>query len=435
MQITPREKKKSIVVCDRSGKVVPGGRLLRAIRDANLSEETLRSLPAQTIYIACKAFDIASVGHVLEVITTEQYSTLLDFELWDGDSVSEERFWYWLETINDLDDGLEHLSRFISSIDLHVLALIIFRFVECIVVEERTDQPPGPAYYTPDQGHTWLRLRLEDPGLVRLLGKLLALLHTTNPGLFYNLVINPNQMTPLELEEEAYAIKTRRLSDVGIPDYDIAAKLHAACSAQAIAARKKVPEDLDAPGVQPVLPLVYQQGSIEPLDSLFRELAASGTEELDGAIEELTLITNAAIIFYHVPFYEAEQVSELIGKVRGSINIGLQRLCELTDLTVQEVFREVRLQNAYKVGLFEIRELQRKASSIPQAVLDAAIEDQLSVDVVSYAREDFPELPRCIGPRGELVHENGVILGGKRPFETMSDISLVHELINSRFSM
>ena len=73
-------------------------------------------------------------------------------------------------------ERLEFLQRLLKVVDFKLLGLLVERHVDHRVFEEPTDIPPGPHFYTPDKGYTWLRVTLEDATRHFLFSRLLALI-------------------------------------------------------------------------------------------------------------------------------------------------------------------------------------------------------------------------------------------------------------------
>ena len=195
------------------------GNLLRQIFASDSPEKTVRLLPAQTLYLLARQTGLSSCVELLEICTLEQLRTVLAFDLWDRDTVSEERLWEWLE-LPEANDDLRILRRVIQAMDLKIIALFIERYVQVITVEEPSDQPPGPFFYTPDKGYTWLQVSHADSRQHFLLQRLLAQIFEMDTELFYQLLNVPCLYTPSMLENDAYEERSQRLRGEGIPTED-----------------------------------------------------------------------------------------------------------------------------------------------------------------------------------------------------------------------
>src|SRR4051812_29931238 len=136
-------------------------KLAKAIFKADVPEEYIRQIPAQSLYMAMKENGLESSAEIIEIATLEQCRLLLDFDVWEKDQFSEAQFWEWL-ALTDATNSLVIVQKLLKFVDLKLVALLIARYVDVKVLEEPTDEPPGPGSYTPDQGFTWIFINAED---------------------------------------------------------------------------------------------------------------------------------------------------------------------------------------------------------------------------------------------------------------------------------
>ena len=89
---------------------------------------------------------------------------------------------------------------------------------------------------------------------------------------------------------------------------------------------------------------------IEPFSSFLEELQNS-PEEFSYLASELSLITNAAIIYYQKDFSEYEELVSLLEEIRNTINEGLKVVLQKEKLPFLELYKKLGLQKLYKLGL------------------------------------------------------------------------------------
>ncbi len=362
--------------------------LHKAIFDADLPEQFVRSIPAQSLYMVIKQNGLASSSDVLEIATLEQCRLLLDFDLWEKDRLNEENFWEWLG-VCDAENNLELLQKIVKCLDLKLVGLLIMRYVLTETFEEPTDNPPGPSYYTPDKGFTWIFINVEDSHKHFLLGRLLAMLFETNADLFYQLLSIPGVSTDSTLEEDSFQEKSKRLAAEGIPSLEWAGETHAALDEISL---KKLLATQDAHiavnDIPAIEPLVYESQVVQPLASLFANVPDRELFE-----SELTLITNAALVHFAVPAQEFEAVRALIMKVRGAINIGLETALRLCSAPVEEIYKKLGLQPLYRHGITKLMHVRKTARVIFQNHEQRILEDAGLSAVFDQLRQPFPDLP------------------------------------------
>ncbi len=395
--------------------------LAKTIFKADLPEQFVRTLPAQSLYMAIRHNGLHSSGDLVEIATIDQCRLLLDFDLWDRDEFNEEQFWEWLAlSEDDNDNGLRFQQKLLKFIDLKLIALMISRHVEVETFEEPSSAPPGEGFYTPDKGHTWIGIKTEDTTHHFLLGRLLALLFETSAELFYQLLAVSSTQTASVLEEESFQERQKRLTSEGVPDMEYAAKIHAPYSdAETKEDLKGKKPDALVTDIRAVEPLIFSERSIEPLGTLLRQ--ALFEEAFQG---EFTLIMNAAIVFFGANFYEQSEVTTLASKVRGAINIGLEVAVESSSLSPLEVYRTIGLQKLYRLGVTKIIHLKKASRKISAKEKGAEVEN-----IISCIDQRFPAFPIALSDKSEASENMRGEAMRERAFEKFSDVVKVRDLL------
>ncbi len=326
--------------------------LLRTIFASNDPENIVRQLPAESLYLTIKYHGIESTTELIEICAPEQYRLFLDFELWQKDELNEDHFWEWLSAVDE-NESHDPLAHFVRSIDLQVLGYIFSRYVHSFVNEEPTEAPPGPHYYSPDKGYTWVAILIEGEERYYLLGKLLAFIFETNAELFYQLLALPVSSTPSEIAEDAYQSKTRRLLSHGIPTLEESWEVHHRLShheAKKLLEKNREYGEHDFSLV--VTPIIYDGQTLQPLGSLLEDIQTSGDNNLRDTFEmEISYLINSAIVAFSIPFHDFEAITKLADFVRKTINSGLATLHEKEkDLSLLEIYKRLGAKAIYQVG-------------------------------------------------------------------------------------
>jgi hypothetical protein len=406
-----------------------GKELYRAIFDAAHPEQFVRSVPSQSLYFSIRERGLPSSLDLIGILPITAMRTILDLDLWQKDALNEDQIWEWLELTDD-EDPLLFCQRFLKSVDLKLISFLILKYVQSVTFEQQADTPPGAAWYTPDKGYTWVFVAIEDSHRHFLMTRLLALIFETSAELFYQLLAIPSVATLSTLEEEAYNDKIKRLSADGVPSLEHAIELNSVCFPY------QIQELLAAAEVQPAIediapcgPLVaLSRAACEPLTSALQQLADSG--ELTA---ELTLILNASLVFFDIPFHEYENVKHHASKVRGAINVGLQRAQLIApDRTASDILSTVGLSKLYRLGLFEIFALRKAAKKLRADELKALQEDQPLFSIIAHARMDFPEAPLFLAADGTYtmtLSTDGVerLSAGSRPFIELAEVQRLRQ--------
>lgn len=396
-----------------------GSALAKAIFRAEVPEEYIRSVPAQSLYLAIKQNGLTSSSEIIEIATLEQCRLLIDFDCWNRDTFDEEQFWEWL-SLTDEEDGLVILQRIVQCIDLRLIGLLLSRHVEAVSFTEPSDLPPGPGSYTPDKGFTWITIKLEDGTKHHHLGRLLAMIFETNTDLFYQILSTPSVATDSDLEEQAYQDRQRRLNAEGIPDERLASELHLTLELTAV-------KDLLGRGgpivkehLAVVEPLLYDSSIPEPLATLVRE-----PRYRDDIESELSFIMNAALVFWHVDFSDTLRLNLLVSQVKGMLNIGLEYAMRASpEMSASQIFERTGLQPLYRLGLTEVRKLQAAARKASKPVESAASGRALLIDLLA---SQPPAVPTFILQLSEQQH--GQLASTPAALQNLADLDKVRSVL------
>ncbi len=405
--------------------------LSNAIFKADVPEEFVKSLPGISAYLAVRANGLESSTDLLQILSIEQYQACLDLDLWEKDTLSEDQFFNWLASTEEKED-FKALHKFLRMIDMRIVGAIVGRNTHSVVFEDPSEQPPGPNYYTPDKGYTWISLHFEDPERVRLFGRLLAYIFENNTELFYQLLSLPTVNTPAELEEACFTERVARLADQGFPDRDSALEANSPADRESLIARiKNQAKHAAVENIAVIEPVLSGVKSVEPLGSLITQLKDS--PKLLSSFEiELSWLTNCAFLIRGMPHGDFEAVQEVIDQVRGAINLGLEDLIGATATPALQIFEAVGLKDLHRLGIFHLRKLRRQARSLPDESLRRVSSEGEVFSVIAQAREDFPFVPLALNRDGTFAKEGEKLILGRKAFETLAEIKTVSEIV-SRF--
>ena len=344
--------------------------LQKVIFSLDKPEEVVPKIPPQLLYFSIKQTGLHESLELLEICTPQQCQLLLDFDLWQKDRFSEERFWQWLELPDVLEDT-NILKKILRSADLKLIGDLIIRYVSVINFEEPTDAPPGDNYHTPDLGKTWVAVKIQDEHRHFLLTRLLAAIFDYSVEVFYQIIQIRNLATSTQLQEDSFSEREKRLVAEGFPEYDYAweinspkkFKLKQKTGLKEKTLKVKVSEDINYLPVSAVL-----EETLQPFSSLWTTTQSAETiAELDA---ELTLICNSALVRWGVDLGELEKIEQMNQCVCGAINIGLEEILQRSDLKIEDLYQEIQiLQKLYRHGLFQLFGLKHKAEKIPEEKL------------------------------------------------------------------
>lgn len=401
--------------------------LAKAIFDADMPEQFIRTVPAQSLFMAVKHNGVTTSGDLIEIATLEQCRLMLDFDCWEGDRFAEERFWEWL-ALSDEETGLRIIQKLLRCVDLKLIALLISRYVNVKVFEDPTENPPGPGHHTPDKGYTWLGIEAPDADKHFLLARLLALIFETDAELFYQLINIPNVSTAAILEEESLQERTKRLATEGIPDTTWAHAVNAPMTPAELTARLADAPTPPIENIAVIEPMIHDSRGLHPLNELLTHTADRDSLEM-----ELTLIANAALVFGGADFGDFEAAVETIALAKGTLNVGLERALELRpDLPPAALAAHVGLQAVYRLGRHEVLALAQLARR-GRTGSAAAIDDAYRTVLLEGLSGRFPRLPLFLDRHGTIEPSpDGRVSTGLRPIEHLDEIVMVRRLLDAR---
>jgi hypothetical protein len=362
--------------------------LIKSIFDAPSPEEAIRAVPPQSLFLAIRQSGLSASSDLIEIATLDQCRLIIDFDVWEKDRFQEERFWEWL-ALGDDEDGLKILQKILQCVDLKLLSLMISRHVDVFFSEDATSSPPSAGYFTPDNGATWLFLKLEDGTQHFLFGRLLAMIFETNAELFYQLLSVPNVATESMLEEDSFTERSKRLGSEGIPDIELAAEIHKPLPTSELkAALSQSPESIATRELHAVEPLIYDTLTPQPLS---RILALP--QMRDQLEAEISYLMNGAIVYFGADFGDIAQVLLTSEHVKGILNIGLESAAEQLGISPEEAYRQLGLKGMYRHGLSLVMSLRTKASRVLKQSTSLEATDPAAVVLESLTKK-IPQVPR-----------------------------------------
>ncbi len=398
--------------------------LYRAIFDSEAPEHAVRQLPAQTLFMLIRNNGVAGSADLISMASLEQCRLLSDFDLWHKDSLNEESLWEWL-SLTDETGSLELLQKVVKFIDLKVLGVVLGKYTEVRIFDEPTDLPPGPGFHTPDKGFTWVGIQTESADHHFLLARLLALIFETNPELYYQLLSIPSVASVSMLEEESYTERTRRLAGEGVPEPEDAAQVHALYPmAEAKSDLEKGVKRGAIEDIRGIEPLIYESRATRSIAELLRQVRDHEAIEM-----EFTFLMNAAVVRFGVDFCEQDQVLILADKVKGAINLGIEKIVREKPISIKDLFEIFGLGKLYRVGLTELMSVRSAARKIPAEQIELIKDDPVLFSTLACAREAFPEMPMFLSDDGSVESDRGSLESGQRAIETLAATATIRAMI------
>jgi hypothetical protein len=141
---------------------------------------------------------------------------------------------------------------------------------------------------------------------------------------------------------------------------------------------------------------------------------------------EFTYVLNAAVVRFGVDFSDQEKVLDMCERIKGAINLALEKLVKDSDRTVHDAYRVLGLGKLYRLGLTDILSLRAEARKISLEAAEAIREsDPVLFSIIACAREPFPCIPACIEDSGTVVETALGLQPGTRPIEGLQALGVI----------
>lgn len=280
----------------------------------------IRRLPAAQLFFSLKELDDEEISQLLPHVTEEQWSAVLDLEIWRKDRMSLPALLGWQRHVITAEAAVARKLVRAAEPELWELAFRRgMRVYEKIDQDEFEDEPDAAdVMETPDG-----QFLVAFPGnreQAKVMRGLLQRLYELDPATTALLIQEARFRTPMELEEEAYQNRRRRLEDLGFPDYYDALSVYSPIRLGE-RLRSKPRTQSGVQGELPVPTGMFQ--AYGPL-LLFQCLAAnSATGDLQALVEELFLFCNRLLAADRVPPGDSARIRRGIRKAVCGINLGL----------------------------------------------------------------------------------------------------------------
>ena len=203
------------------------------------TRSTIRTLPPAQLFFSLKEMDESQMLELLPHITEEQWTTVLDLDLWDRDEISLDRFLAWQRHIVRSEDPVAR--KITRATDFEVWALGFKAGIEIFAREEDgefSEEARAVGQYETPDGHFLISLP-RNPEKARLYQQLLQRLYELDPDFARGLLSACRFQTSIELEEEAYQNRRRRIEDLGFQDYFEAIEIYTPRSVEEVLPEKK----------------------------------------------------------------------------------------------------------------------------------------------------------------------------------------------------
>ncbi len=321
----------------------------------------IRRLPATQLFFAAQDLESEEVARLLPHVTEEQWTAILDLDVWSRDSVRPGAFVSWQRYIIAAEDAVAR--KLIRAADPELWELIFKREVQ---VHEKSgeDEYEGEAEQgewlsTPD--NYFLIVLPPESERARLLRDLILRLYELEPEYAARLISSAGARTSQEIEEVGYQNRKRRVEGLGFQDYFEALEIYTYLRSEEPLPEKR-PET-----IHPVstLPAKLPQAEAQSLLLLFRALALiTPPQEVQILLEELVFVGNKILSADQVSVAHPARVKQGIRKAIMGINLGLDWWSSGDSSKAATGLQAHYLQSFFQVGYSRLEELRKEALNL-----------------------------------------------------------------------
>jgi hypothetical protein len=294
----------------------------KLLASPDLADEVATLQPLEAYYIVREA----GLGHALPILlqlSREQLETCIDLDCWQGYDFAADSLDEWLTAF--ALDGPETLARSFFALDYVVQLLFLAQTIT--VFDPDTDQVPQEdeentrdRAMTPD-GFYLLELKTELALKIHPFTVLDAL-YMYDATATHQLLSEVRVDLQTQIEEEALRFRNGRMEDIGFVPAEEANVLFSRPAGRQLMSRPPKPLDGTFTGV----PAVYASPFIKTT-LLQQALSQITDQELLSRLEqELVWAINSAIIAYGETTKNTNQITDIAGRVRDTISLGLETL-------------------------------------------------------------------------------------------------------------
>ena len=360
------------------------------------------AMDPQEFFWLIKEIGEADALQLLQLASARQCIFILDMELWEGWTFSEEKACSWLAYF--MEGGEQRVHELLKHLDFEFLQLFLGR--ELIVGGGIGDQSNDEERFG-DYDHTFdgvFMLSFKNPKHSQVIGTFLSMLIKLDNPLYTALMEGIKGDVDLELEEECQRFRTGRLEDLGFPPLDEALSIYARVN----------PDTFEVHGGKDLRP-AGEGGAMVPMvayeDTLFfRALALADSQPL---IQELNYLVNSALVAEGGAFKEPETMTGIFQRVCGYLNIALERLSSGDLQQAAKLLVDEPLKRLFQLGYSVVLELKFVAQETETV-------DYATGKLLAGLKAKRPRFYRGLDPDG---------IDGYREFKGMEDVKRAGHLL------
>ena len=321
--------------------------------NARHPEQLVPQLHPQELYLTINTLGAEYSTELIALASTEQLTTLLDLDCWEGDSLSPTLSLFWLELL--LSTGEDKVCQLVREIEPEILALflkkhlIITRGLEAFDDEEADNAKRLEGIYDIDYA---------SENAAKIIGAILNIWQGREQEsyLFIMEMIRSENLTVLE--EETYQTRSNRLLDLGIIPAIEAKGIYSYIDPETFTPGGKSNFHLEADNLKNPAALL---ACAKP-HNLLAQLLSDGIKP--DIASELLFLANRKMSADNIDISDISDVTETLQGTYDTLNLALEFLAGMDQHKAKEIFNNTYLLHLFQLGSSLIKKRQIKGEKI-----------------------------------------------------------------------
>ena len=322
----------------------------RAIIDSPYTRQILERLSPQETYMIIKESWGTDSQILLQYVTPETISHIIDMDCWDKDTLSVDALMDWLwEIYNSSADSLQDA---LGILDLDVMILLFQSYIDVVHVvptDERIADLLDAGYESFDDNYYFLFK--EESEKAQLLKDMLSLIFTHYQDTYYAVMEGVIWELRSYIEENIYEKRSLRLMELGFPPPDEAMSIYRRVQSHKLLnqglSREKTPRMDKGVGF---LPALYLDHLSQSKGLIVASLVEAPKETRDRFVVEMIYLANKVVMADYRPLNEVEELKSSIDKASSLSSLGLAAAMKLHGKSAREILETVNAETLFSLG-------------------------------------------------------------------------------------
>ncbi len=364
------------------------------ILDANDAEQLTPLLHPQELYLTVNEVGADDAVELLMLASSEQITTLLDLDCWDGDSLSPVLSLHWLQLL--LETGPENVCRLAQEIEPEIMALFLKKHLTIIRgIEAYDDDDVENA----NRVENIYDINYASEDAAKIIVPFLRIIMERTQETYLLLMEMIRSEIISSFEEEVFQERNNRLADLGFVPMVEARGIYAFTDPERFTPGGKTNYRLEAEGLQHPQALLAKA---KPDNLLAEVLSNNLSHEL---ATELCLLANRKMSADNTDISATTEVAISLQELYDTLNLALEHLAG-TDLDkAEQIVDSTYLLHLFQLGHSLLEQTQTAAQQILSGPIGGFLDypEQLFIDSLletpaSLYREASADKPSHLQP-------------------------------------